>query len=334
MANIIFKKPWENLNLKPTDEDVYFNRRTILKQLGMVTGGLIAAPFISACAKEAEGPEIETFTGDNDFTFEGMDALYPASQNTAYSLDRPITIEAAATQYNNFYEFIDPDDPSIYNAHRYVSTFDTRDWKIEVSGLANNTGVFHLGDLITEMGLEERLYRHRCVEAWAMAVPWTGFPLSKLINFFEPNNKATHIAMISSSKPSQMVGVRTQDWYPWPYFEGLRMDEAMNELTFMATGLYGKPIPKQNGAPIRLVVPWKYGYKSIKSIVKIAFTDRQPGTFWNQTVPEEYGFLSNVEPSIPHPRWSQENEWLLPDPDNIWKSQRFNGYGDYVAHLY
>ena len=332
MTHIIRRKPWDGKGLKPVEERTYYSRREIIKQFGLVAGGIMATPFLSGCSEdENTGPANQ---GVNTFSFEGMDGFYPATLNPDYPLDRAITDERAATQYNNFYEFIHPEDPNIYNTYKYVQDFDTRDWKIEVSGLASNTGTFFLGDLIQAMGLEERTYRHRCVEAWAMAVPWTGFPLAKLIEFFQPENGATHIAMTSLANPSQMVGVRTQNWYPWPYFEALRMDEAMNELTFMATGLFGKPLPKQNGAPVRLVVPWKYGYKSIKSIVKMEFTSQQPGTFWNTAVPEEYGFLSNVEPFIPHPRWSQEREWLLPDPGNVVPTQRFNGYGEYVAHLY
>lgn len=326
MANIIMPKSWEKVAGKAIDEKKYLNRRDLIKQLGILSGGLLAGSLISSC--KGEDPMI-----DNDFTFEGMDQFYPATLNSTYKIDRRITAEEAATKHNNFYEFIHPDDSNIYNSYKYVSNFDNRDWHIEVTGLADNVGTFFLGDLIKEMGLEERNYQHRCVEAWAMAVPWTGFPLAKLISFFKPQNKASHIRMYSYNKADEMVGVRTQNWYPWPYFEGLRMDEAMNELPFVATGLYGKPMPKQNGAPIRLVVPWKYGYKSIKSIVKIEFVDFQPETFWHETVPSQYGFISNVDPAVPHQNWSQRNEILLGTGERR-ATQKFNGYGEYVGHLY
>lgn len=331
MANIILPKAWERIASKATPENIYYNRREILKQMGIVTGGLLAGASLSSCESGEEPNEV--ITRDINFTFEGMDALYPAPRNTAYPLDREISNEHTVTHYNNFYEFIHPNDTNIYNVYKYINAFDTSDWTIEVSGKVKNKGVFHLGDLIKEMGLEERTYRHRCVEAWAMAVPWTGFPFSKLIEFFEPENSATHIRMESYANSDQMVGVATQDWYPWPYFEGLRMEEAMNELSFIATGLYGKPMPKQNGAPVRLVTPWKYGYKSIKSIVKMEFVNFQPETFWHTIAPDEYGFLSNVNPLVPHPRWSQAEERMIPDGD-LRPTLLYNGYGDFVADLY
>ncbi len=338
MANLIFQKPWERQNLKPIDEETYYNRREILKQLGFVTGGVLAGQtLLSACGELVEPTaQVPSSTGGgtgNNFTFQGMDQLYPATLNTKYTLDRPITDAKAAATYNNFYEFINPDDGNVYNVFKYVSAFDTRDWQVEVSGLAENTGVFYLEELIKKMGLEERTYRHRCVEAWAMAVPWTGFPLSKLIEFFQPQNTATHIRMITYANPDQMIGVKSQDWYPWPYFEGLRMEEAMNELAFIATGIFGEPLPKQHGAPWRLVVPWKYGYKSIKSMVKIEFIDFEPETFWNQLAPMEYGFLSNVNPLVPHPRWSQASERLIPG-DQTRPTIKYNGYGEFVAQMY
>ncbi len=343
MAYIKTIKPWERQHLKPVDENTYFNRRKILKDLGIVTGGLLAGPSIlSACGEliavdpqVQSSPQIPTSTGatGNNFTFEGMDALYPATFNPRYNLDRPLTDPKAAATYNNFYEFIHPDDPNIYNVFKYVGDFDTRDWRVQVTGLAQNTGVFSLEDIIKRMGLEERTYRHRCVEAWAMAVPWTGFSLAKLIQFLEPLNTATHIRMLTYGNPAQMIGVATQDWYPWPYFEGLRMEEAMNELTFMATGIFGKPLPKQHGAPCRLVTPWKYGYKSIKSIVKIEFINFEPETFWHEVAPAEYGFLSNVNPEVPHPRWSQEFEQMIPGGERR-PTLKYNGYGEFVAHMY
>ncbi|MEM7369128.1 MAG: protein-methionine-sulfoxide reductase catalytic subunit MsrP [Bacteroidota bacterium] len=333
MPNIHIPKAWNSISGKAVEEKIYYNRREIIKQLGLLGGGLLSASVFSSCQPDPVSPGPGSAIESNTFTFEGMDDLYPASPNAAYPLDRSLTEEFAATHYNNFYEFIHPEDPNIYNSYKYVHSFDTSDWEIEVRGQASNKGKFFLGDLIQEIGLEERTYRHRCVEAWSMAVPWTGFPLSSLINFFEPKSSATHIRMTSYGEASQMVGIRTQSHYPWPYFEGLRMDEAMNELTFIATGIFGKPLPKQSGAPIRLVVPWKYGFKSIKSIVKIEFIDKQPDTFWPVAVPSQYEFFSNVDPDIPHPRWSQATERLIPGNDRV-PTLKYNGYGEFVASLY
>jgi sulfoxide reductase catalytic subunit YedY len=183
------------------------------------------------------------------------------------------------------------------------------------------------------MPIEERLYRHRCVEAWAMAVPWTGFPLKALIDFAEPRSSAKYVRFVSASKPDEMPGIGEQNWYPWPYFEGLRIEEAANELTMCTVGIYGHPLPSQHGAPLRINVPWKYGYKSPKSIVKIEFTEKEPPTFWDTLQPEEYSFESNVNPNKPHPRWSQAKERLIDTGETV-ATQMYNGYGEFVAHLY
>ncbi len=340
MANIRIPRSWESPEIKPVEESVYHNRRKILKQLGFLTTGIALTPLLPGCSSDAPGvtevpdtTEPPTINTGNSFTFPGMENFYPAELNNKYTLDRTLTKEFDATHYNNFYEFIHPEDLNIYNTFKYISAFDTRDWQISVEGLADNTGSFHLGDLITEMGLEERTYRHRCVEAWAMAVPWTGFSFEKLIRFFQPQNSATHILMTSFADPEQQIGVKTQDFYPWPYFEALSMAEAMNELAFIGTGLFGKPMPKQNGAPVRLIVPWKYGFKSIKSIVKIEFVDFSPKTFWNTAVPLEYGVVANVDPDVPHPRWSQATEIMIPNGSPR-PTRKYNGYGEFVAHLY
>jgi len=332
MFNIHNPKPWEKL--KPTDESDYWDRRRILKSIGLATGGLLAgSSFLAACSPGRSKEKTLQETVTNHFSFDGLENYFPAKRNTNYTLDREITDEYSATHYNNFYEFIDPSDPNIYNAYRFVDRFDNRDWKFEVSGLAANTGTFYLEEIIKKFVQEERTYRFRCVERWSMAVPWTGIPFSKLVNFFEPTNKATYIRMISFSDENQMPGVKNMKHYPWPYFEGLRMDEAMNELTLLVTGLYGKPLPKQNGAPMRLITPWKYGYKSIKSIVKIEFLNFEPETFWHTLAANEYGFYSNVDPEVPHPRWSQAREKMI--PDGSWRpTLKYNGYGDYVASMY
>jgi len=322
--NIIQSKPWDSKSLRPTEEKVYTDRRSVLKQLGIVTGGLLAAPHLGAASLKLQ---------DNTFTFSGMDEFYPAKRNEKYTLDRPLTDEYDATHYNNYYEFISRSDNNIYNVYKFVDDFDTRDWRIEVSGLANKTGVYFLEEMIKEFGLEERTYRFRCVERWSMAVPWTGFPLRKLIEYFDPQEKANYVKMTTYSNPEVMPGVKNLEWYPWPYTEGLRMDEAMNELAFIATGVYGKALPKQNGAPMRLVVPWKYGYKNTKSIVKFEFTNQQPKTFWNQVTPDEYPFISNIDPDVPHPRWSQKVERMIPDGEER-PTLKFNGYGEYVGGMY
>ena len=331
MANYIKSKIWDGRIIKPTEENTYLNRREILKKLGLSAGALMVAPQLMACNTDSKTVAIPQT--DNNFTFPGMAELYPAKANASYILDRGITKEYDATHYNNFYEFISPDDRNIYNAYKYTNAFDTRDWKIEVGGLAAKTGTHDLHDLIKRFPLEERTYRFRCVERWSMAVPWTGFSLATLIKYLEPSSKATHVAMTTFADKEQMPGIKGQPWYPWPYFEGLKMDEAMNELAFIATGIYGKPLPKQNGAPLRLVVPWKYGYKNIKSIVKIDFVNKEPGTFWNRISASEYPFISNVNPEKPHPRWSQAYERMIPDGEPI-PTLKFNGYGDFVASLY
>lgn len=330
-------KPWNKPHVKFTEENDYVNRRQLIKSLGILSAGMMATPTIlSACnwkSSEKSTEFIESDECDNCFSFEGMDDFYPAKRNEKYKLDRPMTREHDATHYNNFYEFIHPSDQNIYNVYKYVEDFDNRDWKIEVKGLAENTGTFYLEELIKKFGTEERIYRFRCVERWSMAVPWTGFSLADLIKFLKPQSKATHIKMTTFSDPEQMPGVKNLTWYPWPYFEGLRMDEAMNELSFIATGIYGKPLPKQNGAPIRLVVPWKYGYKNIKSIIRIEFVNYQPPTFWNKLQPKEYPFISNVNPEVPHPRWSQQIERMIPDGEPR-PTIKYNGYGEYVASMY
>ena len=331
MANYIESKIWDEKKIRPTEESAYINRREILKKLGLSAGAMMITPHLMVCgtdSKSSAPPQT-----DNNFNFPGMTELYPAKLSPAYRLDRDMTNEYDATHYNNFYEFISPNDRNIYNAYKYVDAFDTRDWKIEVTGLAGKTGTHELHDLMKRFPLEERTYRFRCVERWSMAVPWTGFSLAALINYLEPSSKATHIGMTTFADKEQMPGMKGQPWYPWPYIEGLRMDEAMNELAFIATGIYGKPLPKQNGAPLRLVVPWKYGYKNIKSIVKIDFVNKEPGTFWNRISASEYPFTSNVNPEKPHPRWSQAYERMIPDGEPR-ATLKYNGYGDFVASLY
>jgi sulfoxide reductase catalytic subunit YedY len=244
------------------------------------------------------------------------------------------TPEAAVTSYNNFYEFgTDKSDPA-----RHAHEMTTDPWTVSVGGLVNRPGSLHLEDLLRGFDLEERIYRFRCVEAWSMVVPWIGFPLSELLARFEPKAEGRFVEFKTLYRRSEMRGTRSfSSVIEWPYREGLRLDEAMHPLTLLAVGLYGKTLPNQNGAPLRLVVPWKYGFKSIKSIVEINVTDEQPATSWQILQPQEYGFYANVNPDVDHPRWSQRYERRL--PSSIFNPNRvptlpFNGYGDSVSGLY
>lgn len=241
--------------------------------------------------------------------------------------ERALTAEAVAARYNNFYEFTSGKD-----VWRYVDNFRTDRWSVEVSGLVAKARKWSLEELL-RLAHEERVYRHRCVEAWSMVVPWRGFPLSRLLLASEPLHSARFVRLTSFADPSMQPSVKERPWDHWPYTEGLRLDEAMHDLTFVATGIYGHALPKQHGAPVRIVVPWKYGYKSPKSVVKIELTAEQPRTFWNDLAPTEYGFLSNVDPTQPHPRWSQLTERLIGTTD-VRRTIAFNGYGAQVAHLY
>ncbi len=260
----------------------------------------------------------------------GLPGLLPAvERNPEFTLDRPLTPEWAATSYNNYYEF-STDKQAI---KRLAQAFKPRPWTLEVKGHCAKPRTWSIEDLEKEMPIEERLYRHRCVEAWAMAVPWMGFPVAELLRRVEPTSKAQYVRFVSVNRPEEMPGIRYSGNYPWPYYEGLRMDEAMNPLAFLATGLYGKVLPNQNGAPLRLVTPWKYGFKSAKAIVRIELVEKRPNTFWNMAVPQEYGFFANVNPARPHPRWSQAVEQLLPNMDRV-PTQPYNGYGKWVSSLY
>ncbi|RME72607.1 MAG: protein-methionine-sulfoxide reductase catalytic subunit MsrP [Verrucomicrobia bacterium] len=259
---------------------------------------------------------------------------FPSSPNPDYDgrgLEK--TPWELVTSYNNFYEFgTDKRDPKRY-ANR---GWQTEPWTVEIAGLVRNPGRIDVGELVRRMGgIEQRVYRHRCVEAWSMVVPWDGFALKRLIEFADPTEEARFVRFVSFFDPDAAPGQR-RAILEWPYVEGLRLDEATNELAFIATGIYGKPIPNQNGAPLRLVVPWKYGFKGIKSIVRIEFTREQPATSWNRMAPHEYGFLANVNPQVDHPRWSQATERII--GAGLFAERRptlmFNGYARQVAHLY
>jgi len=250
-----------------------------------------------------------------------------APRNPKYDGGRPLTAEKDATTYNNYYEFSEEKD--LWEA---AQALPQRPWTIRLDGMVKQPRTIDIDDLLKQVTLEERVYRHRCVEAWAMTVPWTGFPLAKLVALAEPLGSAKFVVFETDADKKVMPGLR-RSFYPFPYTEAVTMEEAGNELAFISTGLYGKKLPPQNGGPIRLTLPWKYGFKSAKSLVKISFTDKRPTTFWEALGPSEYGFWANVNPAVPHPRWSQASERLLTSGERV-PTQIFNGYGPFVAALY
>lgn len=298
-----------------TPEAVFLNRRNLIKS---AAAGVASATALDVAADEDQS----------------ADALLGYTADPSPSLAAERTPYDAVTSYNNFYEFgTDKSDPA-----RHAHAMTTDPWTVKVGGLVEKPGELHLEDLLSGFDLQERIYRFRCVEAWSMVVPWIGFPLSDLLARFGPRAEGRYIEFKTLYRPGEMRGTRSfTSIIDWPYQEGLRLDEAMHPLTLMAVGLYGKTLPNQNGAPLRLVVPWKYGFKSIKSIVEINVTDKQPATSWQQLQPSEYGFYANVNPEVDHPRWSQRFERRL--PSSIFKPNRvatlpFNGYADQVAGLY
>ena len=301
-----------------TPESVWLNRRELMQQAGL---GALAAAGLSSRAQATESPALR-------------DLPAAPSSCDGCSTTEALTPYADAISYNNFYEFgTDKSDPA-----RYAHEMSVDPWSVEVGGLVNKPGKLNLEDLLTDFDLEERVYRFRCVEAWSMVVPWIGFPLADLLERFEPTSDAKYVAFKTLYRRGEMRGTRSfTSIIDWPYQEGLRLDEAMNPLTLMTVGLYGKVLPNQSGAPLRLIVPWKYGFKSIKSIVSIELVDKQPETSWQELAPQEYGFYSNVNPEVDHPRWSQRFERRLPsslfNPNRI-PTLPFNGYGEQVASLY
>jgi sulfoxide reductase catalytic subunit YedY len=322
MANLMVRSDWWIPEWRVTPETVFFNRRRFLRQMGVAGAGILSGA-LAGCSR-AETPAATSASTNSTALAKG----YPAPRNTEFAPDWRFTDEKVAGHYNNFYEFT-----LSKNVYRYVDKFVTAPWPIQIGGLVEKPMTVDARELVEMFGLEERIYRLRCVEAWAMIVPWTGFQLSKLIEKIAPRPEAKFVRFETFNRPEQSPGMAEAPGYPWPYFEGLRLDEAMNPLTLVATGIYGKPLPKQHGAPIRIVVPWKYGYKSIKSIVKIEFIAKQPKAFWETLQPNEYPFESNVNPNVSHPRWSQATERMIDTSDRV-KTQLYNGYGKYVSSLY
>ena len=320
MPNIIIRPEWYLPESQVTPEKIYRSRRQFIKEMGFTGGGLLAAALSStACAAESTAPSAKAASAKG----------YPFPRNPEYNPKIRITDEEVVAGYNNFYEFT----TSKTRVARLTGKFVISPWDVEIGGLVEKPMKVNVDELVATMPMEERVYRFRCVEAWSMVVPWTGFSLSKLLEKVQPKSEAKFVKFTTFMRPDQAPGFNDMPMYPWPYTEGLRMDEAMHPLTLVTTGMYGKPLPKQNGAPIRLVVPWKYGYKCIKSIVKIELVEKQPNTLWETLAPDEYPFESNVNPKVPHPRWSQATERVV-DTGNRQNTQIYNGYGDSVAKLY
>ena len=303
------RRGWELGENRATPESRYLNRRELVSAMGL---GAAALALPAVAAAQDKDPSAK---------------LYPATRNDKYGVPTPMTDEKRATTYNNFYEF--GTDKSIW---RDAQKLEVRPWTIKVGGMVERPFEIGIDDLLAKMPIEERVYRHRCVETWSMIVPWSGFAMRSLVELCKPTGSAKFVVMKTLSKPSVMREQRDL-LYPWPYTEGLAMDEAMHDLTFIATGLYGKPIHKQNGAPLRLVAPWKYGFKNVKSIVSIEFSDKRPVSFWEKLQSSEYGFWANVNPQVPHPRWSQATEKPLGSDQRI-PTLLYNGYAEFVAGPY
>jgi methionine sulfoxide reductase catalytic subunit len=308
MSNPFKSVPIRSYEITP--KDVYFSRRDFIKTAGVIAGSVALA----ACA-----PQAVEFTDAPS----GASGVLKTDE-----LGNPANSFSEITNYNNYYEF-STNKEAVANL---AKNFNPSPWTLEVSGMVGKPRTFGMEDLLSLFPQEERIYRLRCVEAWSMVIPWNGFPLASLLKQVEPTSDAKYVRFETVYRPEEMKG-QSSPFYPWPYQEGLRIDEAMNDLTLLATGLYGEMMPSQNGAPIRLVVPWKYGFKSIKSIVKIELTDKMPETLWASVAPNEYGFYANVNPDVNHPRWSQASERRIGELSRR-PSLMFNGYGEQVASLY
>ena len=308
------KPSWSISENLITPESAFENRRAILKTIGI-------SSILATISPNVVGSAVASTGGVKP-------SLFSAKRNLKYELDRPLNTEKDVTTYNNFYEF---------GSHKLISKdaqkLQTKPWTVTIDGMVEKPIIIDADTLISKMQLEERLYRFRCVEAWSMALPWIGFPMRDLIKFSRPLNKAKFVVMETFMNPVIAKGQK-QFWYPWPYREGLTIGEATNELALIGVGAYGKPLPKQMGAPLRLVVPWKYGFKSIKSIVRFSFTDKRPVSFWETVQSEEYGFWANVNPKVPHARWSQETERVLGGGGKRIKTLIYNGYEEQVSGLY
>jgi methionine sulfoxide reductase catalytic subunit len=295
-----------------TPEHLFRSRRQFIRGAGGILAGALV---LSACGEPAASSSVPGVTPG-------------AAAGPTDELGDTLTPYEAVTNYNNYYEFTTDKE----GVAGLAANFHTSPWAVEVSGLVNKPKTYAIEDLIKAFPPEERIYRLRCVEGWSMVIPWTGFPLAKLLNAVEPTSQAKYVRFETIARPDEMPG-QSSPFYTWPYVEGLRLDEAMNQLALLVTGVYGKPALPQNGAPLRLAVPWKYGFKSIKAIVRIELVADQPTSLWMAAAPNEYGFYANVNPDVPHPRWSQSTERRIGELRRR-KTLPFNGYADKVAHLY
>jgi sulfoxide reductase catalytic subunit YedY len=311
--HVIHRRGWELPERLATPEHLFWSRRAVIG-----AGAAAASMLVPGASLAQRATDLPDPTAD----------LYPIKRNEKFVLDRPVTDEKVNGSYNNFYEF-----GSSKLIAKPAQGLKIRPWTIKIDGMVEKPREVALDDLIRQMPLEERLYRLRCVEAWSMAIPWSGFPFARLVEFAKPLSSATYVRMETFLDSKTASGQR-QSWLPWPYVEGLTVAEATSDLAFLAVGAYGKPIAKQHGAPLRLAVPWKYGFKSIKSVVRFNFTDKRPKSFWEALAPTEYGFWANVNPTVPHPRWSQATEELIGLGGERRPTLMFNGYGEYVADLY
>ncbi len=312
------KRGWEIAESSATPEALFEGRRRFVKSLSAGPILLAAPGLLVGCEDVSSAIETEA---------DPSAPLYPVTRNERYKLDRPVTTADLVTTYNNYYEF-----GSSKNIARKAQALPLRPWRVTIDGMVEKPFEIAIDELLKRMPLEERLYRHRCVEAWSMAVPWSGFAFKALLDLARPLGSAKYVVM-TSFENAEAAGGQRSSWYPWPYVEGLTMAEAANELAFLVTGAYGKPALKQNGAPLRLAVPWKYGFKSAKGIVLFRFTEKRPVSFWEEVQGREYGFWANVNPKVPHPRWSQATERVLGTPGRV-PTRLYNGYGEFVAGLY
>lgn len=329
MAHIRIPRGWEIAERHATPRSTYINRRSILKAMGLGAGAIAGA----ACQElSVDGFSYDVQTNPlltpRSAAFRNV---LPAPRNELYEVpERPLTPAQEAARYNNYYEFT----TNKSQVWQIVGDFEPDPWSLRIAGEVENEVTLDLDDIARRFSLEQRIYRHRCVERWAMTVPWDGFPLRDLLAVASPLSSARYVRFQTLSRPEQQPGINERPNDPWPYFEALTIEEADLDLAFVVVGLYGEPLPAQNGSPIRLVIPWKYGYKSIKAIVDIQLTSEQPATYWNTLRANEYGFYSNVNPDKPHPRWSQQWERLIPSSDMDVPTQLYNGYGEFVSHLY
>lgn len=323
---MLIKSPDDILPSEITPESIYQQRRRFIKGIALTAASITAPTLMSACDSQSTPPSSSTTPSQNDAKSE---ITFDDLKSSEFDTDEELTKWEYAVNYNNFVELGEGKTDPIRNADKLV----TRPWSVAVEGEVSKPGVLDIEDILKQFDLEERTYRLRCIEAWSMVIPWIGFPLSSLLKRFEPTSKAKFVEFISVHDPKRLPGQRSDYPLIWPYVEGLRIDEAMHPLTILSVGMYGKVLPNQNGSPIRLVVPWKYGFKSSKSIVKIRLVEEQPLPSWVKAQPDEYGFYSNVNPLVPHPRWDQRTERRIGE---FFKrdTMLFNGYAEQVAGLY